>query len=305
MMIWIQYCKALLLMALVAQGSHAETDIPPGLGLSPDGKAELSSPRSDESVERILWDGVPIAITIGVGRERIIQFPGSVRLGIPAQLLPYLRTQSQRGSVYWLATRPFAATRLQVQDSQSGQFYLVDLTAIEKPTSQSRIEVINTTAQAPEAAQTINSVVSAESSNAITQVLPKSLRREHSKTSSVSDYTVLTRYAAHQLYAPARLLKTPEGIHTASFNSDSSDTLLRGGDILAEPVAAWRKGNLFVTAVKLTNRSPHTVVLDPRLLRGQWRTATFQHSQLGGAAASDTNVTALYLISDRPVARMP
>jgi len=69
-------------------------------------------------------------------------------------------------------------------------------------------------------------------------------------------------------------------------------------------VAAWRKGNLFVTAVKLTNRSAHTVVLDPRLIRGQWRTATFQHAHLG-AAASDTNVTALYLVSDRPVARLP
>jgi integrating conjugative element protein (TIGR03749 family) len=291
-------------MALVAQGSHAESDIPPGLGLSPDGKAELSSPRADESVERILWYGVPIAITLGVGRERIIQFPGSVRLGIPSQLLPLLRTQSQHGSVYWLATQPFAATRLQVQDSQSGQFYLVDLTATDKPTSQSRIEVINTTAQAPEAAQTINSVVSAESSHAIMQVLPKSPRREPSKTVSISDYTVLTRYAAQQLYAPARLLKTPEGIHTASFNSDSSESLIRGGDILAEPVAAWRKGNLFVSAVKLTNRSKNTIVLDPRLLRGQWRTATFQHDQLG-AAASDTSVTAVYLISDRPVARMP
>lgn len=298
------YCHLLLLMLLATQSSHAESDIPPGLGLSPDGKAELSTPRSDESVERILWDGVPIAITIGVGRERIIQFPASVRLGIPSQLSPYLRTQSQRGSVYWLATRPFAATRLQVQDSQSGQFYLVDLTATEKPTSQSRIEVVNTTAQAPETAQPIPSDALAESSNAIAASLPKSPRHERQKTSSVSDYTVLTRYAAQQLYAPARLLKTPEGIHTASFNSDSSESLLRGGDILAEPMAAWRKGNLTVTAVKLTNRSGHTIVLDPRLLRGQWRTATFQHAQLG-AAASDTNVTAVYLISDRPVARMP
>jgi integrating conjugative element protein (TIGR03749 family) len=303
-MIRIQYCKALLLMALVAQGSHAESDIPPGLGLSPDGKAELSSPRADESVERILWDGVPIAITLGVGRERIIQFPGSVRLGIPSQLLPLLRTQSQHGSVYWLATQPFAATRLQVQDSQSGQFYLVDLTATDKPTSRSRIEVVNTIAQAPEAAQPIHSDALAENNNGIPSVPPKLPGRERPKTSSVSDYTVLTRYAAQQLYAPARLLKTPEGVHAASFNSDSSESLIRGGDILAEPVAAWRKGNLFVTAVKLTNRSSHTVVLDPRLLRGQWRTATFQHAQLG-AASSDTNVTALYLISDRPVARMP
>jgi integrating conjugative element protein (TIGR03749 family) len=299
-----RYRNLVLLMAFATPASHAETDIPPGLGLSPDGKAELSSPRSDEAVERILWDGVPIAVTIAVGRERIIQFPGSVRLGIPSQLVQHLRTQSQRGSVYWLATRPFSATRIQVQDSQSGQFYLVDLTATDKPTSRSRIEVINTTAQAPEAAQLIHSDALAETSNVIAQEPPKSPRHERQKTSSVSDYTVLTRYAAQQLYAPARLLKTPEGIHTASFNSDSSESLIRGGDILAEPVAAWRKGNLYVTAVKLTNRSAHTVVLDPRLLRGQWRTATFQHAQLG-AAASDTNVTALYLISDRPVARMP
>ncbi|SJM91046.1 TIGR03749 family integrating conjugative element protein [Crenothrix polyspora] len=299
-----RYRNLAFLMAFATSSSHAETDIPPGLGLSPDGKAELSTARADESVERILWDGVPIAITIGVGRERIIQFPGSVRLGIPSQLLPYLRTQSQHGSVYWLATRPFAATRLQVQDSQNGQFYLIDLTATDKPTSQSRIEVINTTAQAPEGAHPSHSDALAENNNGIPSVPPKLPGRERQKTTTVSDYAVLTRYAAQQLYAPARLLKTPEGVHAASFNSDRSDTLLRGSDILAEPVAAWRKGNLYVTAVKLTNRSAHTVVLDPRLLRGQWRTATLQHAQLGGTD-SDTSVTALYLVSDRPVARLP
>ena len=81
-------------------------------------------------------------------------------------------------------------------------------------------------------------------------------------------------------------------------NPESVD-LMVGGKIEAVPVAAWKAGLRYVTAVKLINRSQSPVVLDPRELRGSWLAATFQHNRLLPAGnAADT--TAVYLVSDRP-----
>jgi integrating conjugative element protein (TIGR03749 family) len=113
-------------------------------------------------------------------------------------------------------------------------------------------------------------------------------------------YVTLTRFAAQQLYAPARLLKDLPGVVRAPVKRKKV-SLVRGGAVTAEPLVAWRAGDLYLTAVKLTNRTGRALTLDPRTLRGDWLTAAFQHSRLlPKGDGSDT--TALYLISARPFA---
>ncbi|MEQ1636819.1 MAG: TIGR03749 family integrating conjugative element protein [Methylococcales bacterium] len=315
--------KGLLLsgLTLVPVAPAFAGDIPPGLGITADGTAEVSAAldkraapaklvkapinkaltETSPAVERILWDKTPIAIQLGVGNERMVSFPGTVRLGIPNSVTPLLRTQSQNGTVYWLASAPFEATRIQVQDVKSGQFYLVDLFATGSFNNNTRLEIINPTAEP--VPSDLNTPAVPELLAVNPDINPAPVVQEpqpgRKKSSPAADYLTLTRYAAQQLYAPARLLKTPQGIQPAPFNTEASDNLVRGGELLAEPVAAWRKGTLYVTAVKLTNRSAQPITLDPRLIRGQWRTATFQHAHLGPKFRDD-NVTALYLVSDRP-----
>ena len=75
--------------------------------------------------------------------------------------------------------------------------------------------------------------------------------------------------------------------------------LLRGGAIEARPLVGWRAGGLYLTAVKLTNRTEHPRTLDPRDLRGTWLTATFQHHRLL-PKGDEADTTAVYLISARP-----
>ena len=111
-------------------------------------------------------------------------------------------------------------------------------------------------------------------------------------------YIKLTRFAAQQLYAPARLIKNPPGMVRVSVTRDPVD-LLRGGTIEATPLVAWRAGGLYVTAVKLTNRTEQPQTLDPRDLRGTWLTATFQHHRLL-PKGDEADTTAVYLISARP-----
>ena len=75
--------------------------------------------------------------------------------------------------------------------------------------------------------------------------------------------------------------------------------LVHGAKVEAVPVAAWKVGLKYVTAIKLTNLTQKPLVLDPRELRGSWLAATFQHNRLLPAGnAADT--TAVYLVSDRP-----
>ena len=111
-------------------------------------------------------------------------------------------------------------------------------------------------------------------------------------------YVVLTRFAAQQLYAPARLVQDQPGIVRVPVMREPVN-LLYGGAIDATPLVAWRAGSLYVTAVKLTNRSDQPQTLDPRNLRGTWLTATFQHNRLL-AAGNEADTTAVYLISARP-----
>ena len=67
----------------------------------------------------------------------------------------------------------------------------------------------------------------------------------------------------------------------------------------AQPIAAWRGGDLYVTAVALRNTSLEVVALDPRALRGAWLAATFQHLELY-PAGDEADRTCVYLLSGRP-----
>jgi integrating conjugative element protein (TIGR03749 family) len=111
-------------------------------------------------------------------------------------------------------------------------------------------------------------------------------------------YIPLTRFAAKQLYAPIRLVKDRPGIVRVPVSREAVD-LLHGGTVEATPVVAWRAGGLYVTAIKLTNRSEQPQTLDPRHLRGTWLAATFQHHRLL-PKGDEADTTAVYLISARP-----
>jgi integrating conjugative element protein (TIGR03749 family) len=111
-------------------------------------------------------------------------------------------------------------------------------------------------------------------------------------------YIPLTRFAAQQLYAPIRLVKDQPGIVRVPIARDPVD-LVHGGTVEAIPLVAWRANGLYVTAVKLTNRTDQPQILDPRDLRGAWLTVTFQHHRLL-PKGDEADTTAVYLISARP-----
>ncbi|WP_051302412.1 TIGR03749 family integrating conjugative element protein [Sedimenticola selenatireducens] len=233
------------------------------------------------AIERIEWDKTPIRLDLKVGEERWVHFPGSVKVGLPASLQPLLRTQSVNGTVYFLASAPFDTTRIMLRTLDGGPLYLFDVSASETGGQSHPLRLF---------------VKEAGKSREDPAAPP--VARDVSTVNY--SYVALTRFAAQQLYAPARLLRDLPGIVRVPVTRDPV-SLLRGGMVDATPLVAWRAGGLFVTALKLTNRTDRPQILDPRDLRGTWLTATFQHNRLL-AAGSEADTTAVYLISARPFA---
>jgi integrating conjugative element protein (TIGR03749 family) len=229
-----------------------------------------------EIPERIEWKKEPIPLALVVGQEQWIEFPAAVKVGVPAAIQPRLRTQIVNGTLYLLAHAPFKSNRLMVKELDSGRIYLFDVSASE----------------AGRAGPPLQIYVS-ESSDS-----DKNDGDDDPTDRTQLGYIPLTRFAAQQLYAPSRLVKDPPGIVRVPVSRDPAE-LVHGGAIEATPLVAWRSGGLYITAVKLTNRTHRSQTLDPRDLRGSWLTATFQHHRLL-PKGDEADTTAAYLIAARP-----
>ena len=232
-----------------------------------------------ETTERIEWNKTPIQLNLKVNHERMVHFPGPVKVGIPESLRSIIRVQSVNGTVYLLAQAPFEPVRVMVRDIDAGQVFLFDVSAQVEGGQVHPVQVFMP---------------------ATKQNRPRSndLSIDDDPSTEQYSYVALTRFAAQQLYAPARLVQDKPGIVRVPV-ARKPVALLRGGAIAAVPIVAWRAGGLYLTAVKLNNISAQPQILDPRNLRGSWLTATFQHNRLL-PAGDEADTTAVYLISARP-----
>ncbi len=96
---------------------------------------------------------------------------------------------------------------------------------------------------------------------------------------------MLTRFAAQNLYAPLRTVEPLPGVMRANLPRDLDlDTLMPTLPVRAVALALWRLEDQWVTAVRLTNTGADWISLDPRVLQGDFLTATFQHEALGSCA---------------------
>jgi integrating conjugative element protein (TIGR03749 family) len=230
----------------------------------------------NEVPDRVVWDRTPIRVVLPVGTERLVHFPEhAVRVGVPDDLP--LRTLSVDGTVYWQAQAPFAPVRVIVQGlEEDGGYYLLDLEARESAPAVP-LAILRAGAERP---------------------APARVRAPDEPRHQNLDYVALTRFAAQQMYAPARLRPAHPQVRPVAV-PEGPIALVRGGAIEAVPLTGWRHRGLYVTAVRLQNRAHEPSVLDPRDLRGEWLAATFQHARLL-AHGDEADTTAVYLLSRRP-----
>jgi integrating conjugative element protein (TIGR03749 family) len=109
----------------------------------------------------------------------------------------------------------------------------------------------------------------------------------------------LTRFAMHTLYAPKRLVTTPEGVHRVPMQTDKHVPLFYGASIDAMPLASWRADAGYVTAVELKNLLNHPISIDMKTIQGDWLTAVlYPSAQLPAREQHDT--TTIFLVSTQP-----
>lgn len=249
------------------------------------------------AVELMKWERIPLPVPLHVSQERIIFVDKNVRVGLPPSLDGKLRIQSTGGAVYLLATDAFPATRLQLQDTASGELLLLDISARSVP-ENTRVkepvrlvysgEVISQGGKAPPAAHAGDTPRPASP----VEDPPASTTPRN----TVSVPVALTRYAAQRLYAPTRTVESLPGVKSVAHGLPARLTTLMPGEPLAfSPLAAWQLAGHTVVALKVRHTTAGRLTPDPRLLQGQFVSATFQHAWLGPAGMPE-DTTALYLV---------
>jgi integrating conjugative element protein (TIGR03749 family) len=239
------------------------------------------------AAEILHWEHLPLPVSLIVGEERVIILDSPVRAGVPASLEGLLRVQSADGAVYLDAEAPFRRSQLELQDLNSGELILLELTARRAAPHQPVLQPIRII-ENPNASNTDGEIRSSQASAA-------SESRQIAAETPLA--VALTRYAAQSLYAPLRTVEPVPGIDEVPIPTHLTlDTLLPTLPVRARLLAAWRLRSQYVTAVKLTNTSSRWVALDPRLIQGNFVAATFEHPDVGPAGRS-TDTTVLYLVT--------
>lgn len=225
----------------------------------------------------LVWRKAPINITLPVGSERMISFPGVVKFGYDKGTLGAntLSVVNNNETVYLTAQKAFQSEPARVLLVQSGKIILMNVAAA-KGASDTPVDV----------------------------VLPQSVPTPAAKSSDLNTQTVnygsLIQFAAHQLYAPARLLTHPGDIFRTPMETKRRVPLLLDGAVLANPLISWRESNAYITAVQVYNNENFSLNLDPTVFCGQWKMAAFYPRKTIAKQSASNDNTTVFLVSTQP-----
>lgn len=250
-----------------------------------------SAAERSAGVERAVFDRAPITVPLPIGKERLITLPAPAALHVPNDMAQVARIEAIDRTLYVTALVPFTPLRIVAELIDSGQQIPLDLVADAK-TAGATAELQISTVEA------VATPGSAGAGGAAAAGSTEATAEAPAAEAKAPDMVDLTRHAARQLYAPSRLAWATTGVQQMDVAHEPVEGLIPGLNVTAEPLGQWRGGKLYVTAVRVTNRSPRAVELPLENFRGKWLAATAQHGRIG-PAGSETDTTAVYLICDR------
>lgn len=247
---------------------------------------------TNAKIETLVWNRAPIRIALPVDQERRVDFPVEVVAYVPDAIADKLTlTATLEGSLFWRATAAFNTERMIITDKGGRVQWLLDISA---------------DAKAPQHTLVIrDSRVNSESGNSLELI-------GHDQTESPMAFNVkhmldevdLIKLAARQFYGPSRLAELPPGVSGAVVAGEVVD-IYRGTGLSSVIKGQWRTssidGELYVTAILVTNQSPLEVRPDPRRVRGNLSAIAMQHAWLAPAGRYPHDTTVWYLVSERPL----
>jgi len=273
-------------------GAMAAARATPNAGaMSRSAKAQRSAA---QPTERVVFERQPILIPLPLGRERLITLPAPAALHIPNDMEQVARVEVIDRTIYITALVPFAPMRIVAELVDGGEQIPLDLQA-SKATAAATMEMeifVGNASSGPagRAAAAARGIAPAPNGNMGAS--------GDSAEPPAADMVQLVRYAARMLYAPRRLAYNLPSVSQVPVSTASVPGLVRGALVDTAPLGQWRSGNLFVTAVRITNKSSQPLEIPLDNLRGRWVAASAQHGRIG-ASGSETDTTALYLVCER------
>lgn len=247
----------------------------------------------------VVWDKTAIELDLIVGVEQMVVFPGDAVVGLPAMLghQDVFRTLFTGKTAYWMALASFEKERIKVR-MDSGEYLLFDVSAaVEKmpPQSAERLHVVIAGGSEP-------------------PVMGEAMVQISGEPGQATLFEVI-RYAAQNLYAPARLVTAVPGIRAIPLGLTGNQTRLydHGAHpgLVIVPVNAWSVDGLYVTAFVVSNEHSHAVLLDNRKVMHVAQThrngvgphflaSSFFHPIVQKRGEPGDRTT-LFVVTDRPI----
>lgn len=243
--------------------------------------------------EHIVWHKLPIPVDLPVGKERLISFSVPVRLGPcnvghntnTALTRDRLTLYNNAGTLYMTAHQVFSPQRLMVCLPSKQTVVYLDLQG-KSVADDAPLSIV------------LPSVVHV---NAITT-------NQNRSPQITVDQVTLMRYAIQQLYAPERLLTAHPAITRTPMVTTKHVALFNQANVIALPLASWRSGHRYVTAVQVENPMAIPQALwttdctqsTQLCLRGNWQAVSFYPRIYLGVHGSSRDQTTVFVISSRP-----
>ena len=237
------------------------------------------------SVEHVVWDKLPIAFVVPVGEERLLAFPSSVKFegsqaaGLTKDLVTVLNND---GTLYVKANQAFSPIRVPVVLTETGQTILIDLSA--KPNvSNAPLQVIirNPEDKLADAVEPVNA-------------------------SESYTFPTLIRYVAQRTCAecgPKSAQEPLTNILRSPMNTNRFvDLFSYRYNVVSMPLASWRSGIYYATAVRVKNLSHESIDLSAQTITGSWRAVSFLPSNHLEPAGEFNDRVTIILVSEAPFA---
>jgi integrating conjugative element protein (TIGR03749 family) len=243
----------------------------------------FSRAKADTEPSHLLWEKAPLQITLPIGKERWVSFPEAVEVINQDAQLTYdkLTLTNDAGTVYFKAHKAFLPSRLLVHLLQSGTVVLIDVSAAENA-DDTPLQVLVPRLSDVDAVH--NNTNPVEIDNAASEATP----------------IELIRYVISQIYPSIQESERPSDIHRVPLRSPKHVVLFYEANTTAAPLASWRSGDWYVTAVLIQNTLDKKITLDPRHIHGDWVAASlFPRNQLF-PIRDPKAMTTIILLSHKP-----
>ena len=235
----------------------------------------------DSQVGRLFDRQEPIELRLTTGKEVSLVFDGIIKsIAIKDQVRAKITSESVDKRWWIKPTDEFTDTRILVKDEHDQITVFIVSSGSENQSSDDQITKY----------QVIKQQV---------PIVVKPVNNTNNKSLSLVD---LTRFAAQTFYAPKRLIKSlslnriPVSVQKINlFNCQANTWCV---DVSSKAIASWTDLKRYVSVIEIKNISKNTIDLDPRLINGDFISATFQFNRIGGKG-SNTDTTLLYVISDK------